>query len=265
MAEKIREGIERIMITFKEFITEAKYDYEWDNDHLGYHVTKDGQRVRDAFYKAKSTFDRGAADAAAKKHAIKLRGADKDADQKQREHDYQHNKPLSQLETEWVGLHKKLVSSLKNKTSLSDQELKRYSDLGKIVRNSLSDGTHKVMKEEVELEEMSTKDIVDKHLARLHPSKHDQFKKHLAQAMKKVPFAAAISAAKVGVGMKEEVELEEMSTVRWAAVDSKGNPHYIDDDKKSVERVAKDNGMVVRQIFAPKPKNMLKAIPLKKI
>jgi hypothetical protein len=130
------------MITFKDYIAEViKYDYEWDNDALGYHVTKNGERIKDGFHKAKSTFDRGDADAAAKKHAQKLKSDEIVADRKQREQDIQQNKPLSQLEKEWSELHRR-------KNTLDNKEFKRYSDLYGVVRKSLRDGSHHSLKEE---------------------------------------------------------------------------------------------------------------------
>lgn len=116
-----------------------KYDYEWDNDNLGYHVTKNGERVKDGFHKAKSTFDRSAADESAKKHAQKLKVAEIKAEKEQRFNDVQMNKPLSEIEKRWVELHKRVKT-------LNHDELKKYVDYGQVVRKSLRDGSHPAVK-----------------------------------------------------------------------------------------------------------------------
>jgi hypothetical protein len=63
----------------------------------------------------------------------------------------------------------------------------------------------------------------------------------------------------------ESDELEEMLSDRFAVVDQDNYPHFITDDPKAAKRVAATKGMTVRPIFAPKPKNMARAIRLKKI
>jgi hypothetical protein len=130
-----------------ESVAQNKYDYEWDQNHSGYHVTKNGQRVKDAFYKAKSQFDRGEADTSAKKHAQKLKTDEISAERNAREHDVQINKPLSEIEKRWVNLQKKLVMGAKKQgPGLNDDELKKYSSYGSIVRKSLRDGSHPALK-----------------------------------------------------------------------------------------------------------------------
>jgi hypothetical protein len=140
------------MISFKQYIAETaafergKYSvhyHENDDDRGGhYTVHHDGKEISKHPF---TDFTKNASPAyeAAKKHAITSHAADVNADNKQREHDYQHKKPLSDLEKEWLELDKKMVHHAQTKTgSFSDKESARWQSLGKIARKSLIDGTH---------------------------------------------------------------------------------------------------------------------------
>lgn len=117
---------------------EEKYDFHWDNDRVGFATTVDGEEI--GFFPAKSKFDRSAAQDAAKKLMYKTRGDARLADQQRREHEYQYNKPLSELEIEWVGMMKRFMS-------LNEKELARWQSLNQVVRRSLHDGTHPALKD----------------------------------------------------------------------------------------------------------------------
>ena len=59
------------------------------------------------------------------------------------------NKPLSELEKQWLELDKKLQHYFKNKGNaepFTDEELKKYKSYGEIVRKSLRDRTHPATK-----------------------------------------------------------------------------------------------------------------------
>ncbi len=145
------------MITFKQYITEnyafqrgkVTVSYHENDDDRGGHYTvhHNGKEISKHPF---TDFTKNAAPAfeAAKKHAITSHVADVNADDKKREHDYQHNKPLTDLEKRWVVLHKKLKNAVKTKEYMSDDELKKYSSYGEVVRKSLRDGTHKALHEE---------------------------------------------------------------------------------------------------------------------
>ena len=113
-------------------------DFHWDDDRFGYYVTVNGQEIPDSFFKAKSQFDRIEAQEAAKKVMVQLRS---DAAVKKRDEDYrryQYDKPLTDLEKEWLELSKKFNSS-----ELDNKGLDRWSRLGQeVIRKSLHDGTH---------------------------------------------------------------------------------------------------------------------------
>jgi hypothetical protein len=146
------------MKSFKKYITEVKefrdgYHIKWNADKVGYSTHhKDDADKELSFHKAKDEFDRGDAWEGAKKHIIRTISAQKSKEHNEREHYYQHVKPLSTLEHEWVGLHKKLKSSFNlpkdHPDRMNDKELDRYSKLGKsgIIRTSLLHDTHEVMK-----------------------------------------------------------------------------------------------------------------------
>ena len=117
---------------------EEKYDFHWDNDRVGFATTVDGEEI--GFFPAKSKFDRSAAQDAAKKLMLTTRGNARLAAQQEREREYQYNKPLSNLELEWVSLMKRFMS-------LNDKELARWQNLNQVVRRSLHDGSHPAMKD----------------------------------------------------------------------------------------------------------------------
>lgn len=117
---------------------DEKYDFYWDNDRVGFATTVDGEEI--GFSPAKSKFDRSAAQDSAKKLMLKTRGNARLAAQQEREREYQYNKPLSNLELEWVSLMKRFMS-------LNDKELARWQNLNQVVRRSLHDGSHPAMKD----------------------------------------------------------------------------------------------------------------------
>jgi hypothetical protein len=178
----------------KNVVNEAnKYDYEWDEDKVGYHVTKNGNRVPDAFYKAKSLTSRSDADTAAKKHARRLDSEERSNAMKQREHDYQMNKPLSEIEKRWIDLHKKLhLAANKKGPMMTDDELKKYSSYGSVVRSSILNGTHPILKEEF----LSEEDHYNKNLSAADLHKHH---KAIANAIFKHPYYQKY-AKKIWVG-----------------------------------------------------------------
>lgn len=143
------------MISFKRYISEAHaferghytvHFHDNDEDRSGhYAVLHKGKEISKHSFKD-ITKDAGAAYEAARKHAIQKHTADVNAENKQSEHDYQHKKPLSDLEKKWVEMHKKLINAVKTKEYMSDDELKRYISYGEIVRKSLRDGTHEAVK-----------------------------------------------------------------------------------------------------------------------
>lgn len=114
-----------------------KTDYAWDEARCGFATLVDGEEVE--FFKAKSKFDRSAANDAAKKLAQKYKVDAINADNKKREHEYQYVKPLSALEQEWAEMTNRFMS-------LNDKELARWQRLGEVVRKSLIDGTHPAVK-----------------------------------------------------------------------------------------------------------------------
>jgi ribosomal protein L20 len=134
----------------EEVMTEAskwgRHDYEWDQEKMGYHVTTDGKRT-EHFYPAKSQFNRSEADSAAKKHAQSLHVAEVNADRNAREHSYQMDKPLSEVEKRWVDLDRKLVAHVNSKgaNAMTDDELNKYTSYGQAVRKSLLNHTHPAM------------------------------------------------------------------------------------------------------------------------
>lgn len=118
---------------------DEKYDFHWDDDRVGFATTVDGEEI--GFFLAKSKFDRAAAQEAARKLMVKTRGEARLADQQRIEYEFQYNRPLSELELEWVGMMKRFMT-------LNDKELARWESLNQIVRKSLHDGSHPIMKEE---------------------------------------------------------------------------------------------------------------------
>lgn len=128
-----------------EALQKTKWDFAWDNDRGGFYVTKNGEEVPDSFHKAVSYFDRSGAQTNARKQANALRSAEITAEFKEREHHLEFDRPLTNLEQEWVELDKKLVRAVKKQDTMTDDELARYSKLGDIVRKSLINHEHPAM------------------------------------------------------------------------------------------------------------------------
>ena len=122
----------------------SHYDYHWDEEKCGFFVTVDG--VLGEFFPAKSKWDRGAANDAAKKMANRLRSEEILKLRKKQEAEYQL-KPLSQLEAEWIGLHKKLIAAANKLVEMTEKELQRYKQITEVVRHTVLDGTHPAMQE----------------------------------------------------------------------------------------------------------------------
>jgi len=119
---------------------QKKYDFHWDESRGGFAVTIDDEEQ--AFFKAKDPkWDRSGAQELAKKAMNRLRGDAIVKQQKEEEHKYQYDKPLSSLELEWAGMMKRFMT-------LNDKELVRWKNLNSVVRKSLHDGSHPFMKEE---------------------------------------------------------------------------------------------------------------------
>ena len=117
------------------------YDWEWDEKKMGFHTTVNG--VSKKFFKAKGFFDRSEAQEAAKTHMMHLYGDSMAAKRAADEHHFQFEKPLSQLEKEWVELEKRFMK-------LNDKELDRWKSLAHsgIIRKSLINGKHPEVKKD---------------------------------------------------------------------------------------------------------------------
>jgi hypothetical protein len=113
-----------------------EWDFLWDEDRLGFYVTHNGKELE--FFKANGYFDRSGAQDSAQKLMFKLRGAAAMARKAREHHEYQYNKPLSDLEKEWVALDNRFMQLN------VDTELKRWEQLADsgIIRKSLIDGSH---------------------------------------------------------------------------------------------------------------------------
>ena len=123
-----------------EIITQngiPKTDYAWDEARCGFATIVDGEEV--GFFKAKSKFDRSAANDAAKKLALKYKVDAINADNAKREYEYQYVKPLSALEQEWAEMTIRFMT-------LNEKELARWQRLAEVVRKSLLNGTHPAVK-----------------------------------------------------------------------------------------------------------------------
>lgn len=59
--------------------------------------------------------------------------------------------------------------------------------------------------------------------------------------------------------------LIEMPTERYAVVDKDNKSHFITPDYSAAERIAKQKGMEVHKIFAPKGHKQMDVIPIKKL
>ena len=128
-----------------EFITEATYDYRWDEDKCGFFTTIDG--VDQEFFPAKSKWDRSEANNKAKKASALARSNEVMAKRKEEDDAYQFDRPLTSLEIQWVELHKKLIAAANKRGEMTDQELSRYKQLQQVVRQSILYGTHPIMKD----------------------------------------------------------------------------------------------------------------------
>lgn len=121
------------------------YDFHWDAKREGFFVTINSKPVKDLFYKAKGIFDRSDAQEQAKKMMIKLVSDAIITHDKAKQHEYQYNKPLSDLEKEFADLETKFYN-----LELDDKGVKRWLDLANsgIIRKSLLDKTHPATKRE---------------------------------------------------------------------------------------------------------------------
>ena len=126
----------------KEFITEdaRKIKYEVirlqdeDGDFSNTFVARaDGEEI--GRFEGKSRFDSGEASEAARKCTVQHRAAAINAEDKIREHEYQYNKPLSDVEKVWVELDNRFWT-------LTDDELAKWTRYSEAIRKSLSDGSH---------------------------------------------------------------------------------------------------------------------------
>lgn len=126
----------------KEFITEdarsTKYEVtrlqDEDGDFTNVFVaTANGEEI--GRFEGKNRFDSGEANEAAKKCIIQHRTAAINAEDKIREHEYQYNKPLTDVEKVWVELDNRFLE-------LNDAELAKWQRYAESIRKSLRDGTH---------------------------------------------------------------------------------------------------------------------------
>jgi plasmid maintenance system killer protein len=143
---KYYDKLKKIEESAKPAFERGKYSmhfHENDEDRGGhYSVHHDGKEIAKYPF-TDITKNVGPAHDAARKHIITKHAEDVNAENKQNEHDYQHKKPLSDLEKEWLHLDKKLVHHIQSKSGVfSDKERVRWESLGKIARKSLIDGTH---------------------------------------------------------------------------------------------------------------------------
>ena len=107
-----------------------------------YIVSHKGREIGKHTYKH-SFREQGPSFEAAKKQAIAADASDRKEQAVKDKHRHQYETPLSEIEKEWLQLDKKMHSEAKSKTySLTDKDLKRYKQLGQIVRMSIIDGTH---------------------------------------------------------------------------------------------------------------------------
>lgn len=113
-----------------------EYEFHRDMDTNEFVATWKGEEI--GRFKAKSQFDAGEAQDAAKKcisDHFKKRHAEYT---KAKDRDVQFNKPLSQLEQEWIALDKKIYDYFHSGgPELTPQEEKRYQQLGPVLRKSL--------------------------------------------------------------------------------------------------------------------------------
>lgn len=126
----------------KEFITEdarkVKYDTVRLQDEDGdltntFVATADGKEI--GRFEGKSRFDSGEAQEAARKCIVQHRSAAINAEDEVREHYYQYEKPLTDLEQRWVEMDNRYME-------LNDEELKKWLRYAEAIRKSLLNGTH---------------------------------------------------------------------------------------------------------------------------
>ena len=126
----------------KEFINEdarsTKYEVtrlqDEDGDFTNVFVaTANGEEI--GRFEGKNRFDSGAANEAAKKCIVQHRAAAINAEDKIREHEYQYNKPLTDVEKVWVELDNRFME-------LSDAEITKWTRYSEAIRKSLRDGSH---------------------------------------------------------------------------------------------------------------------------
>jgi hypothetical protein len=126
----------------KEFLKEdarkVKYEITRLQDEDGdltntFVATADGKEI--GRFEGKNRFDSGAASEAAKKCIVQHRAAAINAEDKIREHEYQYNKPLTDIEKAWVEMDNRFME-------LSDAELTKWTRYSEAIRKSLSDGSH---------------------------------------------------------------------------------------------------------------------------
>ena len=127
---------------YSEFITEdarkVKYEVTRLQDEDGdltntFVATADGKEI--GRFEGKSRFDSGEAQEAARKCNLQHRAAAINAEDKIREHEYQYNKPLTEIEKRWVELDNRFMS-------LNTEELARWTRYSESIRKSLRDGSH---------------------------------------------------------------------------------------------------------------------------
>jgi hypothetical protein len=135
-----------------EFITEENIDprkvkYEVtrlkdeDDDFTNTFVaTADGVEI--GRFEGKSKWDSGDAQKQAEQCVNKHRGEAIVKQDKENAHRYQMDKPLSQLEKEWLELDKRMIHGLQTKNLISDTEHARWEQLAPVIRKSLISGEH---------------------------------------------------------------------------------------------------------------------------
>jgi hypothetical protein len=126
----------------KEFIKEdarkVKYEVTRLQDEDGdftntFVATADGEEI--GRFEGKSRFDSGEASEAARKCTVQHRAAAINAEDKIREHEYQYNKPLTDIEKAWVEMDNRFME-------LNDAELNKWQRYSQSIRKSLIDGSH---------------------------------------------------------------------------------------------------------------------------
>ena len=113
-----------------------KFDYRWDNEAVGFHVTMNGNDLPNEFFKAKGKFDRWGAEQSTRSRVSELTYA---------EEYYQKEvvRPLTALEVEYLELEKKLYNP-DSWNKCSEQEMNRalYLNQCGLMRDSVLRLTH---------------------------------------------------------------------------------------------------------------------------